>query len=105
VKKTDLKSFKTRDGCEEVVNLGPPCRKPGSERKRGTTLSPSDQHLPPEIKQLIEVVMQSLEKGKRHPMLVSSADDYDRFLKWKEIDPSSLICLDEQLRHRVNQHL
>ncbi|MGI9071430.1 MAG: hypothetical protein ACR2JB_08970 [Bryobacteraceae bacterium] len=65
-------------------------------------MPPSDQHLPLDIKQLIEVVMQFLEKRKWHPILFSSADDYDRFLEWKEIDPSSLICLDDQLRQRVS---
>ena len=65
-------------------------------------MSPSDQHLPPDIKELIQVLMQFLEKKKWHPILFSSADDYDRFLKWKEIDPSSLICLDDQLQQRVS---
>jgi hypothetical protein len=61
-----------------------------------------DHHLPPDVKELIEHLMQFLEKGKRHPILLLSADDYDRFIKWKEIDPSSLICLDNQLRQRVS---
>jgi hypothetical protein len=61
----------------------------------------SDQRLPLDIKQLIKVIMQFLEKRKWHPILFSSADDYDRFLKWKEIDPSSLQCLADQVRQRV----
>jgi hypothetical protein len=65
-------------------------------------VSPSDQHLPPDIKQLIEVVMQFLEKRKWHPILFSSADDYDRYLTWKEIDPSSLICLADQIQQGVS---
>jgi hypothetical protein len=65
-------------------------------------VSPSDQHLPPDIKRLIEVLMQFLEKEQRHPILLSSADDYDRFLKWKEIDPSSLECLADQVRQLVS---
>jgi hypothetical protein len=68
-------------------------------------LSTSGQQLSPDIERLIEVLMQSLEEGQGHPMLISSADDYARFLEWKEVDPSSLICLDDQLRRHVIQRL
>jgi hypothetical protein len=66
-------------------------------------LSASDQHLPPDIERLIEVLMQFLEKDKRHPILLSSSDDYARFLQWKEIDPSSVQCLADKLQDRISQ--
>jgi hypothetical protein len=85
-----------------MVNLPPPCRN-AVPRETRNLLSRSDKHLPSDIEQLIQVLMQFLEKRNWHPILFSSADDYDRFLEWKEIDPSSIICLDDQLRQSVGQ--
>jgi hypothetical protein len=83
---------------EVVHHAGLRSTKPGCERKATNPVSPSDQHL----KELIQVLMQFLEKRNSHPILFSSADDYDRFLKCKEIDTSSLICLDQHLRQRAS---
>jgi hypothetical protein len=75
---------------------------PCSERNEEPVLT-SDQRLPPDIKQLIEVVMRFFEKRKRHPILLTSSDDYDRLLKkWNEVDTSSLQCLADQIRQRVS---
>jgi hypothetical protein len=69
----------------------------------GTQLSASNQHFPPDIERLIQVLMEFLENGNRHPILLSSSDEYARFLQWKEIDPSSLQCLADQLQDRISQ--
>jgi hypothetical protein len=103
VKKTYLELSKPAVRLRISGKLKSPYPTTRFREKTRNPVSPSDQHLPPDIERLIEFLMQFLEKEKRHPILLSSADDYDRFLKWKEIDPSSLICLDDQLRQRVSR--
>jgi hypothetical protein len=56
---------------------------PGSETKRGTEVSPSDQNLPPDLKDLIETIMRFLRQKDWHPKLLLTTNEHGSIL-----DPS-----------------
>ncbi len=47
-------------------------------------MSHSEEHVPPDFKQLIEGLMHFFEERKWCPILLLNSDDDERFLKWKE---------------------
>jgi hypothetical protein len=57
-----------------------PYPQPGSETKRRTEVLSSDQNLPPDLKELIALLMRVLAKKNWNPKLLVTASDYERAL-------------------------